>query len=519
MLPSLWFLLFYQGLQEAQANRQRYADAPALAARIDRLTEKHWETNKLKPSPLVDDAAFLRRITLDLAGRIPTYHEAVTFAKEPASDKRTQAIRRLLASPEYALQIGRLLDQLIQEKYAGDSEFLEYLRGAVAAHESWEQIFRDIMLGPWDAKGRQRADRFLRKRLKSLDDLTNDTARIFFGVNVSCAKCHDHPLVPDWTQDHYYGMVSFFFRTAEAAKGKNAAVISEKPAGDVTYVSVKGEKRTAKLMFLSSQLVEEPTGKDKKAPPSSRRELLVKTALQERSFFSKAIVNRLWSQFMGRGLVQPADQMHSANPPSIPGLLQELADDLAAHRYDLDRLVGGLVSSRVYQLASTAVDEDAKDKDFTHALLRPLTPQQYALSILLAVGDEEFDLTTAADVRARRYRALEGESGRLTRFDLLDQRTDRFQSSAGEALFMSNHPEVQRLLAPSGKNLAARLTGMTDTRQLVEQAVWTILSRPPESDELAHLARWFDSQTQDRGRRASELIWALLASAEFRFNH
>src|SRR5205814_4088625 len=137
-----------------------------------------------------------------------------------------------------------------------DPDFVAYLRGAAVRHTPWDQIFRDVVLGPWDAKDRKGADRFLVKRANSLDDLTTDAARVFFGVNVSCAKCHDHPLVPDWTQDHYYGMASFFVRTYEAGKvqAKNKANIDlmEKPTSDVMFVTTKGERRTAKMMFLSS---------------------------------------------------------------------------------------------------------------------------------------------------------------------------------------------------------------------------------------------------------------------------
>src|SRR5205823_5448492 len=118
------------------------------------------------------------------------------FAADGWEDNRYRLIRRLLESPEYPLYFARVLDGMIQEKYAGDADFIEYLRTALAEHRPWDRIFREVMLGPWDTPERKRSDRFLARRLTSLDDLTNDTARIFFGVNVSCAKCHDHPLVP-----------------------------------------------------------------------------------------------------------------------------------------------------------------------------------------------------------------------------------------------------------------------------------------------------------------------------------
>src|SRR5262249_22396305 len=173
-----------------------------------------------------------------------------------------------------------------------------------------------------------------------------------------------------------------------------------------------------------------------------------------RAFFSRAIVNRLWAYLMGRGLVQPVDQMHSANPAMIPELLNWLADDLASHGYDLDRLVAGVVSSKVYQRTSigTGGDVETGEKQFARASLRPLTPHQFALSMALAVGDERFAKATEPQARTQRYRELEGQASRLINLKILDPRTDRFQSSASEALFMSNHADVQRLMAASGEN-------------------------------------------------------------------
>jgi hypothetical protein len=514
MLPSLLVVLALPGAEPAPADR--LADAPKVAAKVDEFLNKHWQTNNIKPSAACDDATFLRRLTLDLAGRIPTRAEAAAFAEDKSSDKRTKAVRRLMESPEYALNMGRVLDDMIQGKYAGDAEFLEYLRACVAEHRPWDALFREVMLGPWDTKERKRADRFLARRQNNLDELTNDTARVFFGVNVSCAKCHDHPLVADWTQDHYYGMASFFARTAEAGKGKKKdGEVGEKPVADIMFVTKGGQRRTAKAMFLSGKVADAP------AANQTRREQLVKLALDEKAFFSKAVVNRLWAHLMGRGLVHPLDQMHSANPPSVPGVLEYLADDLVAHGYDLDRLVAGLASARVYQLSSTkAGDGDApSEKDFAQAPLKPLTPQQYALSIALAVGDGSLDEAKTPDARAKKYRELEGQTGGLLRPKLIDERGDRFQSSTGEALFLSNSPEVQKLLAPSGKNLVARLTALTESGQAVDAAVWTVLGRAPDADERAVLVKFLDEHKAERPKACGELVWALLTSAEFRFNH
>jgi hypothetical protein len=510
----------FAGLQDA---------ATRLDRRIDALVDTHWRANHVAPAPPADDATFMRRVMLDLTGRLPTVEEARAFLQDHSADKRKRLIQRLLAGPEYPLQKGRILDDILQGKYAGDSAFLEYLRRAAVEHRPWDRIFREIVLGPWDNPACQGADRFLLKRVKSLDDLATDTARVFFGVDVSCAKCHDHPLVADWTQDRYYGMAAFFNPTYEGSKtrgGGPVRAIREKSAGDVTFVTTRGQPHKAPLMFLSGRIVPEPvvqvaalTSASGKVGGTdgfvSRRELLVNAALQDRTFFSRAIVNRLWAYFLGQGLVQPVDQMHAANPPSVPGLLEALADDLATHGYDLDRLVAGIISSRVYQLASTkaGANDGTADRLCAQAQLRPLTPHQYALSLLLATQEATYR------PEARQYRDAEARATRLVRVELLDPRSDRFQTSTAEALYLSNQPELQRALAASGKNLTARLAALPDAGQAVDLAVWTLLSHPPAAEERTYLAHWLDAHAAGRSQACAELVWALATSAEFRFNH
>jgi hypothetical protein len=513
MYPLLLGLI----LADAPPSPDRAAGGLEVARRIDDFVSKHWDSQKAKPAGLADDAAFLRRLYLDLVGRPPTAAEARIFIDDKSADKRQRAVAGLMASPEYPLHLGRVLDEIVQDRYAGDAEFLAYLRDAVAQRKPWDQVFREVILGPWDTPERKKADRFLVKRMQSLDDVTNDTARSFFGVNVSCAKCHDHPLAPDWKQDHYYGMASFFSRTLEANKGKKDTLSPEKNTGEVSFVTVKGEKRTARMMFLSSEVFEDTPAKAG-SPAPSRREVLVKAAVEEKTFLRRAIANRLWAWFIGRGLVHPVDQMHSGNVPAIPDLLEWLGDDFAAHGYDLDRLVAGIVSSRVYQLASTRdqMNDTAGPTLFNRARLRPLTPQQYALA-LLQVSGEEAPGDLKPEASARRWQDMERQAAGLTK--LLDPRTDSFQSSAGEALFVSNHPEVQKLFTPSGKNLVARLTEIKDNGAAVDAAVWTVLARPPEAEERAYLVRWLNEHQGDHAKICSQLAWALATSAEFRFNH
>jgi len=530
-------LLVVGGAPSAPA---RLDGATHLAAKIDEFVERHWLKIGVRPAEPADDATFLRRATLDLAGRIPSRREAQAFAQDPSAGKRARTIRKLVDGPEFSMHFANVFDESIQGNRSGDGEFLAWLRDGLQAHKPWDQMFREVLLGPWDTGERKRSDRFLARRLANVDELTNDTSRAFFGVDVTCAKCHDHPLVDNWKQDHYYGLSSFFNRTYEfKGKDNKDSRVGEKEAGEIEFVTRGGEKRKARLMFLSGEVVEEPPTCDdarlaeqreraKKdgtyLPPAfSRREQLVRTALEQRTMFSRSLVNRLWAYLVGRGLVHPIDQMHSANAPAVPGLLEWLGDDLADNGYDIARLVAAICTSRVYALAShwPYAGTLPAPEQFALAPLRPLSPKQLAVSVVLATSDDSFDgsLDGAEEsaARAEFHRQLEGRAGGLVEW--LDPRSDAFQSSTGEALFMSNHAALQQLIKADGGNLSARLAQTADNAQLAELATWAVFSRRPVAEELSICDDWVVRHQADRATACRDLVWALVTSAEFRFNH
>src|SRR5262245_3459988 len=328
----------------------------------------------------------MRRLTLDLNGRIPTAEETRAYLADPNPSKRDQLVERLLTAPAFVRHQAVEFDAVLMPpspdggKPGRTSSLREYLQTAFADNRPWDRVFRELLL-PDAADPKQKgAAEFLRSRVKDLDRLTTDVSSLFFGVNISCAQCHDHPLVADWKQDHFYGMKSFFARSFEAGQ-----FVGERDFGAVKFVPNKGKEKQAQVMFLSGKVLEvpnlrEPTKEEQKKdreaveaarksnkppePPSvSLRAKLVETALEPggRDFFARAAANRLWYRFFGQGLVMPLDQMHSANKPSHPDLLAWLARDLAGHGYDLRRLVRGLVSSRAYARASRSDDPSEPD--------------------------------------------------------------------------------------------------------------------------------------------------------------
>lgn len=501
---------------------------------IDKHVDAKLKAEGVTPAPQADDFTLVRRLTLDLVGRIPTTQETEAFVASKDADKRAKLVDRLIASPGYARYQAYLFEMMLNEgKSAGGLR--EYLTKSVAANKPWDVMFRDLML-PDDAANKGVSE-FLKPKLSDADKLTSDVSVAFFGVNVSCAQCHDHPNVKDWTQDHFYGMKSFLARTYDAG-----GQIAERPSGLVKFKPTKGPERQAKLMFLTGATVdsdtvrelnkdeqkkqkemEEQAKKDKKAPPApafSARAELVKVALQpkEAEFFSKNIVNRLWHRFFGVGLVTPLDQMHSANRPSHPELLTELAADTTANKYDLRRLVRGIVMSQAYSRGSKYASDSHPDSSlFAVAQLKPLTPVQLATSLKIATTDPKaFD--GKADEVEKKLEQVEASARGFA--GSIAVPTDHFQIGVSEALLFSNSDRVlKEFLTDGNGTLLARVKAEMDAAAAHKLLVQTALGRPATAAELKAFDEYAARRTDRPAEAQKQMLWALMTCPEFRFNH
>jgi hypothetical protein len=345
--------------------------------------------------------------------------------------------------------------------------------------------------------------------------------------------------VDDWKQDHFYGMKSFFSRMYE-----NGGFVGERDYGLVKFRTTANEDKTARLMFLSGAVVEEPEvpepsdeekkkekqrleelKKNKQAPPPpafSRRAQLVKVALQpgEDRFLARSIVNRVWQRLFGHGLVMPLDQMHSENPPSHPELLDWLARDLAANSYDLRRLVRGLVLSQAYSRSSYWEGNERPRADLIAvASLRPLTPQQYAASLKVASADHD---SFPADMKPEEFeKQMEAIDNSARAFaGEIEMPGDDFQIGVNEALLFSNGERVVKEFLSEGKGrLVTRLAEIVEVDELVDSAVWSVLGRPADSEELQILGQYVSARQDRRVQACQQIVWALVTGAEFRFNY
>jgi hypothetical protein len=507
----------------------------AIEKAIDHYIDAGLKEDKIKAAPAADDATLLRRLTLDLNGRIPTSWELDEYLTSKSPDKKIKLVERLMASPAFvrhqALEFTTLLQAEARGKKGVQGGGLrDYLQMAFTENRSWDRIFREIMLPNQSNPKEKGAGEFLKSRVKDLNRVTIDVSSLFFGVNISCAQCHDHPHVMDWKQDHFYGMKSFFARTYE--KG---GFVGERDQGVVKFIPNKGKEKLAKVMFLSGKVVEapgqvevpkekkkrEPPAKAPPAPPKfSLRAKLVELALapEQREFFSRAIVNRTWHRFLGRGLVMPLDQMHSANPASHPELLQWLARDTATHGYDLRRLIRGLVLSQAYARSSRWEGEDVPlDKFFAVAQVRALTPMQMAASLRLASSDPEKIPRSGAELE-KYIENVERGAGRLA--GLFVQPTDNFQVGVDEAmLFANNESLLKEVLAESSGSLVGRLKQIAEPEKRAELAVRTVFTRAARAEEIQTLGDYLRRRSDRPAAASQQMVWALMASAEFRFNH
>jgi hypothetical protein len=486
-----------------------------LSQAIDREIGAVLQARKLNPAEAADDAELMRRVYLDLLGRVPTVQEAEAYLEDKSADKGHRLIDALLVHAEMQQHWAEVINYWLngRESKPGLAEFRVYLRKGIESDKPWDMFAREMVLPDAGDPGQQPAAYFLASRLsrpkdERLDAVTAAVSSGLFGVRLECARCHDHPMVDEWKQDHYYGLAAFFARTEGA--GGNKPVLTDKGTAEATFVTTNKETKTARLMFLDNKVFDAP------AAPVSRRKLLVDHAFtRENPFFKRALVNRVWKQLMGRGLVEPVDQMHSANEPTHPELLRLLADDFGDNRFSLRRLIAGILHSDTYRRSSrwAGPGELPATSAYAVANLRALSPEQLSLSMLRITGYAD---NAARGKASANLRDLLEKDVKVF-IDRFDNESGRFQASASQALFLTFNQATQKYLQPTG-GLIARLARVGDNREAARQAYLAVLSRRPSDEEIQAAVEYL-SAASPREELCRDLVWALLNSAEFRFNH
>ena len=512
-------------LVEYRRSLQAHQPPPANltpSATIDWFLQASWKRNKIEPARLASDAAFARRLYLDLAGRIPSSEELKQFVGDYHGDKRERLVAMLLASNDYTRHLREVFDTLLMGRSAGNNApWNAFLEEAFQTNRPWNEIVRDILVARPAEGPRRGATWFLAARKNSYQAIAEAVAPVVFGVRIGCAQCHNHPLAWEIEQRHYWGLVAAFNRGKNVDTDAGTRVAESAIGGFINFANLKKESQPAALIFLNGKSIAErvpvadekevdtpelylvpPTKGSASIPKFSRREAFAEAVTQENPLLARAFVNRMWTKLMGQGFVQPADQLDSKHRASHPELLEWMAQDFEKSGYDIKRLAKNIVLTRAYQLDSKPSGKaPPRPESFARALEKPLSAEQLLHSLQIATG------TKAENA--------EGERAFVKAFP--DLMPDTYNPSLQQALFLSNSALVGRLLKPAPGNTTTTLLALGTHEARVREAFRTVLGRAPDTSELQECQKILTASSPERG--VQNLLWALLTCAEFQVNH
>jgi hypothetical protein len=502
-----------------QSSAPKPGAPPAESARyIDALVERKLAALGLPVSPKAGDTDFLRRVTLDLLGVLPTPEEVRAFLSDTRPDKRARLVEDLLARPEYVdfwtLRWGDLLRS--SRRTLGDKgmwAFNQWIRESVASNKPWDQFVREVLTAQGSTLHPTPAA-FFRTATKP-DELAETTAQAFLGVRIQCAKCHNHPY-ERWTLNQYYQMAAFFPQVRGAKGDANGEfLITVARGGEVNHPK-------------TGQRVQ-PTALDAKPVPDDfrgdrRTQLADWVTSPQNPFFSRILVNRLWRHFLGRGLVEPVDDMRATNPPSNEPLLDFLAADFSSNGFDIRRTIRSILLSETYQRTAIPLPGNARDtKYLSHYAFKRLSAEQLLDAIGSATGVPDkfagmpsgFRATQLPDSSSAGYFLdLFGKPARNITCEC--ERSD--EPSLGQVLHLMNNAGLNGKISDKSGRLARLLEAKTPDAQLVEELYLATVSRLPNPKELASAVGLL-AKAKDRKITAEDLMWSLMNSTEFVFNH
>jgi len=479
----------------APAVRGADGDVKALAAKIDASIAAAWD-KKVKPAALADDAEFFRRVHLDLAGRIPSVIEARDFLDDDRPDKRQLWVDRILRpdadDPSYRdayvkhfINVWRawLLAQTNQQGQFQQPGLETWLRRRLETNVGYDRLVRELLTQPGTNGS---AQVFYQANESKPENLAGSTARLFLGVRLECAQCHDHPF-DKWKRTQFWQFAGFF-----------TDLTPQSPRGEI---KIPGPDRVVKARFLDGK---EPNWKDR---AGTRPTLAEWMTAAENPYFARAIVNRMWTYFFGTALVNQLDGPADDLPNSHKELLDELASEFVRHNYDLKFLIRAITASRAYQRTSAVSHPSQRDaRLFARMPLRGLSPEQLFDSL----------------AEATEYRDSGAARGRfLARFSAQEPKTD-YQTSILQALYLMNNELIaDRTNLETNRTLATLARQRTSTARKVESLYLVVLSRKPRPAESERFVKYVEKGgPSGKPKKAlADVLWVLLNSSEFILNH
>lgn len=514
--------------------------AEELAAFIDREIDARLAEAKVPASPPADDGEFLRRVYLDMHGRIPSREVATAFLTSSESNKRQRLVESLLGDPVYGeywarLWRDRVAVDVVKEghiKPAQSQAFHVWLAEALNKGRPWNELVREMITAERQAP----AVAFIRQSIEDGQPKTKrlaaSTARRFLGVQLQCAECHDHPFTT-WTQADFWGIAAFFSRTTQIEKDNNAILDTEmgpkatrfgnkplvrKEGGAVLFPEDAGPRagQLVPAKFLEGGPVTLPEQLSETRTP--RHILADWVTSPENVMFAQATANRLWAQVFGRGLVEPVDGLDPQNLPSHPALLNSLAGELVASGYDFKHLLRGMALSRAYQRTHRTVEGNESDASlYSHATIKAIRPEPFYDCLIIASSNDykggkldKMEVPGSPTKGELSVLANRGSFLSLFQTDDVDGDPTAYTQALPQALALLNQPMTNN--ANKFVDQAVREQG--DDAEIVSRIYVGVLSRFPTADELSMIQEYL-AQQPNTPARFQAVWWALINSPEF----
>ena len=495
---------------------------PEVKTLVDEQVFKKLKDLGLPASEISSDATFLRRVTVDLTGRLPSLAEAEAFLTDTRADKRAQLVDRLLASADHAEYFANKWGAILRNKRNAEYEkvatysFHEWIRDSIIENKPYDEFVRGILTAS-GAVGNNPPVAWYRE-VKDPSSQVEDTAQLFLGLRIQCARCHHHPFEV-WSQQDYYGFQAFFSRVG---RKKDLFQGQDRIFHNPGVAQAQNPKTGAQVKptGLGSPSVDIASYED------PREALADWMTAPDNPFFAKALVNRYWKHFFSRGLVDPEDDMRMTNPAANPELLDALSRDFVDHGYDLKHLIRTIVNSQTYQLAAEPNEWNADDKqNFSRYFPKRLNAEVLLDSINQVTGTTTSFGGTPAGTRAVSLPDNGFSSYFLTVFGRPESSSAcecerSSEANLAQSLHLLNSSEIQGKLT-AGDGTAARLA--IDKNRPHEAKVRELyllaFAREPLADETAVAVAHIQKCGDDVKRAYEDIVWALINTKEFLFNH
>ena len=486
---------------------------------VDQLVNAKLKKLRITPSDLCDDASFIRRAYIDITGALPKTEEVREFVDNMSSGKRTDLIDKLLDQKEFSDLWVMKFAELLQIRSNNDQFtykpallYYNWLQEKFTKNTPIDQIVKDLLTADGSNFKNPAASYFQieKETLKTSENV----AQVFMGMRIQCAQCHNHPF-DRWTMNDYYGFAAFFPQVSRK--------IGDDPRESIIYAKADGEvkhpitKKTMAPKFLGGERPEVAKGED-------RREVLANwIASTNNPYFAKNMANMVWAHFVGKGIIDPVDDVRVSNPAINPELLEALGGKFMDYKYDFKKLVRDICNSRTYQLSTRVNESNAlDDRNFSHAGIRRMRAE-----VLLDVINEVTESNDKFQGLPRGARAVEIADGNvnnyfLTTFGRATRGTVcscevRTEPNLSQALHLLNGDSTQGKIA-SGGVIKKLLAKYKEPSKVIEELYVRCLARSPTEKETAKLKGYFGSGKPDE-QVLTDIFWALLNSKEFIFNH